>query len=183
MDDGGHVTTWPYSEWHRDELQGIANLYDMENTPRVLAVEPDEGTSIGGVPTTITFDIGTGRTNHSNASVTVGHITLAGVQCTNPSNLRTIPEYWGKATVAGLAQQVTTRGTIFQVECISGAYNGGRVDALASGVGLVYVLTNHGAAATSAAATYQYVDYWSEPTTWDDGILPQKGDFVRRPSG
>ena len=177
MNDGGHVTLWPEDDWQRFEMWGISGMYDLENTPRLLAVHPDEGASIGGVRTTITFDIGIEK-DHNATGLTVERINLAGVECTDLGVPRTISSYRGKPTVAGLAQPVTTRGTIFQVDCTSGAYNGGRVDILATGVGLVYLLTNHGAAASSSDAKYQYVDYWSAPTTWEDGKLPGEGDSV-----
>ena len=177
MDDGGHVTVWPHGEWRRFELQGVANLYEMENTPRMLAVEPDEGTSVGGVPTTITFDIGSGRTNHSNTTVTVTRITLAGVECINPSNLRTIPKYVGKATVAGTTSE-SRRGAPSSRCSVSRVLT--TVDAWIPSKlvwGLCTCSPTMGRPPRRPTQR-QYVDYWSGPTTWDDGILPQLGDFV-----
>ena len=161
----------------------IAEVYALESTPRLLAVDPDEGPSVGGLLTTVTIDVGT--TPVVGRNITIDEILLVGIRCDMHAEpgvtgvVRPLAQYYGKASgIFGTIDPVSAQGNIYQVQCVSGAYNGGRVTAGMTGLGLVHVRTNLGVAAYSADAPYQYIDYWSSPTTWDGGVLPREGDSV-----
>lgn len=167
------------------ELPGtIAEIYEVDSTPRVLAVDPDEGPSVGGVLTTITVDLGTvpiaGRTFIIEAIELVGSPCDLNAEPGTTGVLRSLEEYHGKRPGfdGKWVDPVSAKGNIYQIRCVTGSYNSGRVDSGHTGRGLVHVQTNLGLAAYSADATYRYIDYWSSPTTWTGGIPPREGQSV-----
>lgn len=166
------------------ELPAVASLYELESTPRVLAVDPDTGPSVGGLLTTLTIDLGTARV--PGRPLDIQSITLVGSPCDLGAYpgvtgvLTSIEVYHGKRPgyFGDWVDPVDAQGNIYQIKCVTGSYNGGRVDWGHTGRGFVHVLTNLGVAAYSVEAPYQFIDYWSSPTTWTDGILPRYNDAV-----
>ena len=161
-----------------------SEIYERDSTPRVLAVDPDEGPSVGGVLTTVTIDLG--RVRVPNRPLTIEAIELVGSPCNLNAEpgvtgvLASLDAYNGKRPgyLGDWIDPVEAQGNIYQIKCVTGWYNSGRVNQYHTGRGLVHVLTNLGVAAYSIDAPYRYVDYWSSPTTWTNGKLPDEGASV-----